>query len=154
MAELHVQDIVTLDSTDIQEEIQVESEPAPKKWCLRKTWQRFIGVLKVDQAIGNTSCNHSLRVANKPSSEWWGVPASSNLTSLWGRPLSPSPVRLPIPPWLDERAFWVSVKLRTSLLRNTWVLMSSLWRLIWKVVSLFEVHSLIIWIWMALGCMQ
>ena len=70
MAELHVLDIVTLDSTDIQEEIQVESEPAPKKWCLRKTWQHFIGVLKVDQAIGNTSCNHSLRVANKPSSEW------------------------------------------------------------------------------------
>ena len=31
MAELHVQEIATLDFTDIQEEIQVESEPAPKK---------------------------------------------------------------------------------------------------------------------------
>jgi len=30
MAELQVQEIVTLDSTDIRE-IQVESEPAPKK---------------------------------------------------------------------------------------------------------------------------
>ena len=30
MAELQVQEIVTLDSTDVQEEIQVESEPAPK----------------------------------------------------------------------------------------------------------------------------
>jgi len=35
MAELQVPEIVTLDSTDVQEEIQVESEPAPKNWCLR-----------------------------------------------------------------------------------------------------------------------
>ena len=33
MAELQVQEIVTLDSTDVQEDIQVESEPAPKKWA-------------------------------------------------------------------------------------------------------------------------
>ena len=32
MAELQVQEIVTLYSTDVQEEIQVESEPATKKW--------------------------------------------------------------------------------------------------------------------------
>ena len=25
----------SMDSTDVQEEIQVESEPVPKKWCLR-----------------------------------------------------------------------------------------------------------------------
>ena len=31
MAELQVQEIVTLDSTGVQEEIQVESEFAPKK---------------------------------------------------------------------------------------------------------------------------
>ena len=38
MAELQVQEIVNLDSTDVKEEIQVESEPAPKKWRLRKEW--------------------------------------------------------------------------------------------------------------------
>ena len=106
------------DSTDVQEEIQVESEPAPKKRCLRKTWQRFIGVLK-GQSSRDTSCNHSLCVTNEASSERWGALASSNLTRLWGRPLSPSPVRLSIPLQLDERAFWVSVKLCTLLLRNT-----------------------------------
>ena len=31
MVELQVQEIVTLDSTDVQEEIQVESELVPKK---------------------------------------------------------------------------------------------------------------------------
>ena len=92
---------------------------------------------KVDRAIGDTCCNRRLRFANEAASERWGVPASSNLTRFWGRLLSPSPVRLPIPPRLGQRAFWVSVKFLTSLLRNTWVFMSSLWRLIWSVVSLF-----------------
>ena len=46
MAELQVQEIVTLDSTDVQEEIRVESEPAPDKRRLRNKWQRFIGVKK------------------------------------------------------------------------------------------------------------
>ena len=32
MVEVQVQEIVTLDSTDVQEGMQVESEPAPKKW--------------------------------------------------------------------------------------------------------------------------
>ena len=37
MAELQVQEIVTPDSTDVQEEIQVESEPAPKK---QRLWNK------------------------------------------------------------------------------------------------------------------
>ena len=125
------------DSTDVQKEIQVESEPAPKKRCPRKTWQRFIGVLK-GQSSRDTSCNRSLCVANEASSERWGAPASSSLTRLWGRPLSPSPVRLSTSPRLDERAFWASVKLCTSLLRNMWVFMSSLWRLIGSVFLIWK----------------
>ena len=46
MAELQVQEIVTLDSADVQEEIRVESEPAPDKQRLWNKWQRFIGVKK------------------------------------------------------------------------------------------------------------
>ena len=37
MAELQVQEIVTLDSTDVQEEIQFESELAPKK---QRLWNK------------------------------------------------------------------------------------------------------------------
>ena len=46
MAEWQVQEIVTLDSTDIQEEIQVVSKPAPKKRHLRNKSQCFVGVFK------------------------------------------------------------------------------------------------------------
>ena len=44
---------------------------------------------------------HSLRFEKEAASERWGVPAPLNLTRFWGRSLSPSPVRLPILPWLS-----------------------------------------------------
>ena len=46
MAELLEQEIVTLDSIDVQEEIQVESELAPKKRRLQNKSLRFVGILK------------------------------------------------------------------------------------------------------------
>ena len=69
IAEMQVQEIVTLDSTDIQEEIQLESEPAPCKE-VASTEEISGSACRHLKGIGDTSCNHSLRFANKCSSEW------------------------------------------------------------------------------------
>ena len=61
----------SMDSTDVQEEIQVESEPVPKKWCLRNKVVALCRHFKKSiesSEIPAAKC--SLRLANEGASEW------------------------------------------------------------------------------------
>ena len=121
MVELQVQEMVTLDSTDVQEEIQVESEAAPKKWLLAPCQHRTFYLLHTHAlaleihaaTIASASQQRHLKtVGGSQHLQILCVFEADRFFSLGHSSAA--------------RSKGVGVKLLTSVLRNTWVFMLSL----------------------------